>query len=820
MKILHSSSNLALAYKDQRFSHADLLNHVAHYGEMLRPVAPGKVMIYSENRPEWVFAFYGAISQQAVVVPADVMSTAPELTYMMADCEPDVIFCSKAKKEVVDNAIQAITKPPRLIVFEELPAMSAGLTMTSLDISDIHKTAVIIYTSGTTGSNKGVMLSFENLIFNIKAVSEYIPIFNEHETVLILLPLHHIFPLLGSMMAPLMVGGKTAMSPTLNTEDILKTLQDHKVNIIIGVPRLYAVIRKGIMEKVRASKPGRIMFSLARKLNSRNFSKKVFKAVHEKFGGNLKYMVCGGAPLDPEVAMDYKTLGFEMLEGYGMTEAAPMISFTRPGNWIIGAAGQIMPDVKVEIRDGEIVASGKNIMQGYYNKPDDTAAILRDGWLYTGDLGEVDRNGFIKITGRKKEIIVTSSGKNINPAELEQAIEEKIKGVSEVGVLLNNDKLHAIILPDNSRLKLAGVSDPKQYFRDELVNNFNKEVAPHKKIISFTLVDAELPRTRLGKLQRFKLSAIIQSPSPEKVKKSAPDFEEYTIIKTYLEGQKAVEVSPDDHLEFDLGLDSLDKVGLQTWLEKSFGVDLKIENLMNFPSVVKLAEYIREKKSKLQLETINWSDILKEKINIKHPGSWYMSQLMIKLSKYLYKVYFRLSYNGLENIPDGPCIIAPNHQSFFDGFIIASLLKRKTFSRTYFYAKEKHIRPQWLKFLANKNNIIIVDLNKDLRLSIQKMAMALQNNRNIIIFPEGTRSKDGAIGQFKDTFAILSRELGVPVVPVAIDGAWHALPAGSIFPRPFRKITVSFLEPIHPGNESYQTLSQAVRQKIQTKLAS
>jgi long-chain acyl-CoA synthetase len=562
------------------------------------------------------------------------------------------------------------------------------------------------------------------------------------------------------------------------------------------------------------------MFSLAGKLNSRGFSKKVFKAVHQKFGGHLKYMVCGGAPLDPEVAMDYKTLGFEMLEGYGMTEAAPMISFTRPGKWKIGAAGQIMPRMKVEIRDGEITAFGDNIMQGYYNKPEDTAEILKEGWLYTGDLGEVDSEGFIKITGRKKEIIVTSSGKNINPAELEQAIEEKIKGVAEIGVLLHNDKLHALIVADNVKLQASGVTDLKQYFRDELINNFNKEVAPHKKIISFTIVNSELPRTRLGKLQRFKLHQLLEAVSKGIERKSTPDFEEYTIIKTYLQEQKAVEVFPDDHLEFDLGLDSLDKVGLQTWLEKSFGVDLKVENLMSFPSVIKLAEYIREKKSKLQLETINWSDILKEKVNIKFPKSWYFSQLMIKLSKYIYKVYFRLSYNGLQNIPKEACIIAPNHQSFFDGFIIASLLERKTFSKTYFYAKEKHVRPRWLKFLAQRNNIIVVDLNNDLRLSIQKMAMALQNNRNIIIFPEGTRTKDGSIGQFKDTFAILSRELGVPVVPVAIDGAWHALPSGSIFPKPFRQITVSFLEPIRPGKESYQTLSKVVREKIQDRLAS
>ncbi|NCC72297.1 MAG: hypothetical protein EOM06_02785 [Sphingobacteriia bacterium] len=440
--------------------------------------------------------------------------------------------------------------------------------------------------------------------------------------------------------------------------------------------------------------------------------------------------------------------------------------------------------------------------------------------MHTGDLGEIDKKGYLKITGRKKEIIVTSSGKNINPAELEQSIEEKINGIAEVGVLLSNEKLHAIIRPDHVKLGEAGVLDMKKYFREELISRFNKDVSPHKKIISFTISESELPRTRLGKLQRFRLQALLQTLSGEERQKSPADFEEYAVIKTYLQEQKSIEVSPDDHLEFDLGLDSLDKVSFQTWLEKSFGVDLKGEHLVKFPSVVKLAEYIREKKSGFRHETINWSDILKEKVHIHFPGSWYASHLMLKLSKYIYKVYFRLSYDGLQNLPQAPFIMAANHQSFFDGFIIASLLKRKIFSRTYFYAKEKHVKSRWMKFLARHNNIIIVDLNNDLRLSLQKMATALQNNRNIIIFPEGTRTKDGAVGQFKDTFAILSRELGVPVVPVAINGAWHAFPRGSFFPKPFRQITVSFLKPIHPGKETYQSISRVVREQIQSQLAS
>jgi long-chain acyl-CoA synthetase len=169
----------------------------------------------------------------------------------------------------------------------------------------------------------------------------------------------------------------------------------------------------------------------------------------------------------------------------------------------------------------------------------------------------------------------------------------------------------------------------------------------------------------------------------------------------------------------------------------------------------------------------------------------------------------------MEKIPDGPCILAPNHQSFFDGLFVASYLRFDQAKKTYFYAKEKHIRQEWLKFLANRNNIIIMDLNHNLKESIQKMGEVLKSNKKIIIFPEGTRTFNGNLGDFKKTFAILSRELNVPIVPVSIKGAFDALPRGSFFPKPWKKVSVEFLDPVYPGQHTYETLSQLVKSKIQ-----
>jgi long-chain acyl-CoA synthetase len=178
----------------------------------------------------------------------------------------------------------------------------------------------------------------------------------------------------------------------------------------------------------------------------------------------------------------------------------------------------------------------------------------------------------------------------------------------------------------------------------------------------------------------------------------------------------------------------------------------------------------------------------------------------------------RVRSKGIENLPDQACIIAPNHQSVLDGFLVASLFKRKFMKNTYVYAKEKHFHNPIMRFLANRNNIILVDVNKDLKLSIQKLAEVLKKGKNLLIFPEGTRTLTGKLGDFKLTFAILSQELNVPVVPVAINGSYAILPSGSRFPRLFRKVSIEFLTPVYPENQSYEALKKIVYKRLENKL--
>jgi long-chain acyl-CoA synthetase len=813
-----SGNQIAISLNSRDTTYSELAQKIHLFSELTTP-KDGHALIFCENRDGWIYAFFSIWKNGLIPVPVDSSSPKRDFQYIVADCTPSIIFCSAARKDLVYEVIYELNIKPQVIIVDEFEGRDAAAYPSSVEIEQVpQKTALIVYTSGTTGKPKGVMLSFHNLQVNIDAVCKDLNIFKPTDRVLILLPLHHILPLLGTLIMPLSVGGATAISPSMASEDILKTLNDYKITLIIGVPRLYTSIHKGILDKINASLIARVLFSVAGKVKSPWLSRKIFGSVHRKFGGAVSCMVSGGAALNPTVCRDFQTLGFEILEGYGMTEASPMISFNRPGNAKAGTPGQALWCTKIEIRDGEVVASGPNIMQGYLNKPDDTAEVIKDGWLYTGDLGYVDEKGFVYITGRRKEIIVLSNGKNINPSEIEEQIEAINPVVKEVGVFQFEDRLQAIVVVDALQVREQNIDNVEHFVKWNVLKVYNHEAPSYRMVTNISISEQELPRTKLGKIQRFKLPEMARQTAAESDESTKFDSPEFRMLKTYIFQEKHIQLKPTDHIEMDLALDSLDKVGLQVYLESTFGVQLDIPELTRFEDMEQLCLYIASHKTHATVEKIDWAEIIRQRIHLKLPATWITSHVMVKLSKTFFQVYFRFRGNGEANIPDGPCIIAPNHQSFFDGLFVASFLRFQQRDKTFFYAKEKHVRNPFVKFLANRNNIIVMDLNNNLKESIQKMAELLKKKKNLIIFPEGTRTKDGRLGDFKKTFAILSSELNVPIIPVTIHGAFHALPRGSWFPRPFSKINIEFLQPVFPEKHSYDALSEIVRRRIETRL--
>jgi long-chain acyl-CoA synthetase len=814
--LIGGGSKTALAGKNINLTFDAFLQHIGYFHSVLGEIAHQRIAILSDNKPEWIIAFYAIWRGNGIAVPIDSLSTAHDIAYILKDCMPASIFVSADKMHVLQGAMKESGLSPAIHILDNIHADTAAFAPDPVGIIREEATAVILYTSGTTGSPKGVMLSFRNLFANLEAVCHDVKIFTPEDRVMVLLPLHHIFSLMGTMIAPLYVNATVVFNTSLAADEMLAILQQFKITIMIGVPRLYQLLYKGLKEKINQSIIARLMFGLASMVHSHRFSRSLFATVQKKFGGHIKYLVSGGAAIEPKIVSFFLNLGFELLEGYGMTETAPMITFTRPGKVKPGIPGQPLKSVKVEIREGEVVVAGDVVMQGYYNKPGETEDVLKDGWLYTGDLGFVDEQGYVNITGRKKDIIVLPNGKNINPSELEETIVSTYKEVKECGVFMREGALHAIIRPDFGRLNDMGVKDYEYHIKWNVIDTFNRSVSPYKKILKSHITGAELPKTRLGKVKRFALNGMVADKKEVRIEE--PTSHEYKALKKFLEEETQQTVLPGHHIELDLALDSLGRVSLSAFIETAFGVVIKEGNLADFASVQKLAEFINAKKTKTSLEGINWSKILQEKVHLRLPRSGVIHDILKTFSKVFLRLSLRMRVEGLENLPDVPCIIAPNHQSMLDGFLVTSFFRHKFMKKTYVYAKERHFRNPLLRFLANRNNIILVDINKDLKLSIQKLAQVLKRGKNLLIFPEGTRSLTGKIGDFKQTFAILSQELNIPVIPVAIRGSYDILPSGAKFPKLFRKVTVSFLTPVYPGNHSYESLRDMVYKRVTGKL--
>jgi long-chain acyl-CoA synthetase len=794
------------------------LKNIRQYSALTDLPADTKVAICSENRLEWVYAFYATWFNKSICIPIDFMATSDEIAYVLMDSKPEVVFYSQETEANTLKAVEQLDYQPALLLFDDISTETGSQKIEGQFAIEPENTAVIIYTSGTTGSPKGVMLTYKNILANVKAVTEEVPFFTADQRVMVLLPLHHIFPLLGSLVAPLLVGGIVAFSPTMTSEDIIETLQDNKITMIIGVPKFYDTIRKGIINKINSHTIARFLFLMAKRLRSKTVSKKLFKTVHQRLGGHIKYLICGGAKLDVQIYEDFKALGFDIYEGFGMTEAAPMITFPRLGHTKAGSAGQELFKGSVRIDDGEVTVRGDQIMKGYYNKPETTAEAIKDGWLYTGDRGYIDKKGFLFITGRIKEIIVLPSGKNINPVEIETKIENMSDLVTEIGVLQKEDTLFAVIVPELMNVRKYGETAINELIRWEVIDKYNKKVAPYKQIRGFGLVHEPLPRTRLEKLQRHKLMALIDDSKANRKAVKEPNNPEYQVIKNYLKRHALSEIYPDDHIEFDIGIDSLDKVVFLSFLSETFGIEIKEKIFLDYPTVKKLADFISLEKVRIEETVANWNNILKESIPVRLPGSASILIFFNKLMGMLVGLYFRVKVKGTEHLPETPFILAPNHQTYLDSIFVTKLLTRKTLKNTYFFAKGKHFSKKWRQVFARYNNIIVMNINEDLVETIQKMAEVLKKNKNIVIFPEGTRTRDGQLGRFKDVFSILSCELQVPIIPVAIQGGYEAMPRGTFIPKPFHKISVNFLPAIPPKNHSYESLSDEVKNNIAEKL--
>jgi len=821
----------ALIYNNSEISYAKVLKNVSFFSTKYSIDEDDRVAVISESRPEWVYAFYSVWDNNGIAVPLDYMLPEDELSFMLADFKPKVIFTSKNQEAKVRGVVEDLKLTLEILVLDELATdleeESGQFLGQPIDVNDYSKVAVMIYTSGTTGSPKAVQLTFNNFIAQLGFLvrDQYKPTkadyFLVSDTTLTILPLHHILPLVGTIVAPLFYGCRVVMLSEITPENMFANMKKYKVTLLFGVPRLYEMFHAGILNKMKGNKVAMTLLKVARSINNLAFSRVVFKKVHEAFGSNMRYWCCGGAAFDTNILKDLYALGFQVLEGFGMSETSPMVTANRVDKYKFGSAGLPVSGVDIKIENEELLVKGTNVMKGYYNREKETQnAFTKDGWLHTGDKARIDKDGWLFITGRIKDIIVLPNGKNINPVEIEQKILAKFPLVKELGIIEQNSKLHAIIFPDFAYASKNHITNLKETIKWEVIDKYNLKAANYKKVFQFEIVDKELPKTRIGKLKRFALKELLLSANEIKPEVDAPDIPEYQVIHDFISELTDQPIHPDAHIELDLGMDSLDKLELQEKIERTFGLSLKNSEIANYQKVQDLAKYISNIKTKFQEESVKWGEILKKKLdNFQIPRYNKIVSLIFSACRPLIKFYFKIDPKGLDKIPTNvPVIFVPNHQSGLDGVILTTLLKKQIREKTYYLAKDKNFKAFWMKFIAKHGNILLMNINADLKHSLQKLASLLKRDKNVVIFPEGARSRDGKIGNFKKTFAILSKELNVPIIPVVIDGSFYSMSIGSKFPKPVN-IKVEFLDPIYPeDSDSYEKLSKKVKMKIVSKL--
>lgn len=801
MKFIISRDKPALIYKETEISYRELVRRILYYSDVLILKNPeDKVLVFLENRPEIAYALFSIWEKKGTSINVDPGSNSSEIAYFLDDARPKYLYTSNKNLEVATEGMRLSGLDIPIINLDEVKVPQDFVGKKDYIESPVgDQTVLLLYTSGTTGNPKGVMLTMDNLLSNIDNMDR-VGLYREVDRILALLPMHHVLPLMGNLILPLKIGGTTIILDDLSSAAIKGALQKYKITIFIGVPRLWEMFHKGIMEKINANFVPRMLFKLVSKTNNIELGKKIFKKVQDGFGGEMNILVSGGAKIDPQIVKDFTTLGFRMLEGYGLTETSPILSFTRYDDIRPGSCGGALPGVELKIADdGEIIARGKNIMKGYYKKPEATAEVIdEDGWFHTGDLGEI-RDTYLYIIGRKKEMIVLPNGKNINPQDIEDNIMKRTNLISEMAVTEHKNHLVAIVYPNFSVIKQENIKNISEAVKWNVIDPYNIEAPNYRKILDIKIVQEELPKTRLGKLRRFKLKDLLEDKKRVVEKIKEPTIKEYLILKKFIEKLKGVSPTPKDHFELDLGMDSLDFVELLSFVGNTFNVTIIEDKLSQYPNLYDLSKFLHDEGVEITEKENDWSKILDRDIDVFIPKS----SSTLKFSKCLlgpfFKGYIKINKNGLENITNQPTIFIGNHQSFLDSFIFNTAITNKVLENTYYLAVTKHFNGKFKRWVANHGNVILLDLDNNLSETLQAAAMVLRQGKNLVIFPEGARSRDGEMAQFKKAFAILSKTLDIPIQPFVIDGAYKAMPIGKKFPIS-TNVDLTFLPPISPKN--------------------
>ncbi len=778
-----------------------------------------RVLLFSSNMPEWGLTYFGIIKAGATAIPIDPASTEDEIVSFAKAGEAKAIVISpklasenpglaeKFKKAKLKVAIHTFED-----VFEMQSETEEAKRLALLPNRIIATSpASLIFTSGTTGTPKAVMLSHKNFTSMVSMLSSVLDM-SIDDGVLSVLPMHHTFEFSAGFLTPFANGTQMRYLEELNADELARAIKHGHVTGMVGVPALWEMLHRRIKTRLRDRgdwiadiADNMIDFNAWLRDNTPfNLGPVVFFPIHEGMGGRMRYLISGGSALSERVQKDLHGLGFNVLEGYGLTESSPVLTVTRPENKLIkGSVGKPLPGVEVMISDpdkngvGEVYARGQNIMLGYYKNEKATEEALDDRWLKTGDLGRLDEDGNLYIVGRSKDVIIDSNGKNIYPDELEEIYSknEFIKELSVVGLPDDEggEKIAALVVPDYEKdislTRAATNKEIEQHFRE-----VSATLPFFKRVQVLHLTPFELPRTATRKVRRPEVVEMVQSlqdrarTKTKSVVDSKSDSNLLWIRKivSSVSDHPISDVAGDTAMT-DLGFDSLMFVELQAAVEDAGGRVLSPDELNEVQTVRELLAAVeRVDKSKKIVDEPAESKRNDDDIHVPAIVKFVGNKVVTLAQKSLYERVLDTKIVSRSNVPAHTnFIVSSNHASHLDMGLVKYALGEQVAEQTVAVAAADYWFDTKYKraYMNNFTTLVPIERSGSLRQSLRHVTQILKEGYNALIFPEGTRSLTGEMDDFKPVIGYLALNNKVGILPLYLWGTFDAFPKGSTYPK-------------------------------------
>jgi long-chain acyl-CoA synthetase len=841
-----------------------------------------RVALMSENRPEWPISYFAILLSSASSVPLDKELTLAEVVNLLRVSNAKVYICSKKiaerlageaglgiVEEAEDHDAQWSQAHVRLAEHLGLPVLSFDELLAEPESAVANMQpevkgdalASLIFTSGTTGTPKGVMLTHKNLTSMVSKLSSLFTLY-PHDTLLSVLPLHHTLEFSAGLLMPLMHGAQIAYLEELDADALARALEDEGISGMVAVPALYQLLERKIYKNVGEAgvlveKAFDAVVDLNRALRDKlpfdlGSGKALFFPVHKKLGGRMRLLISGGSALPAETMKAFRGLGFNLYEGYGMTESAPVLTVMRPGDKLVpGSVGRALPgiDVRIDHPDGngvgEIIAKGATVMTGYFENPDATSQTIIDGWLHTGDLGRIDDDGNVFIVGRKKEMILGASGENVYPDELEEAYRDSsyIKELSVVGLPADggSETVAALVVPDYDQGDL-GREAVREAVREHL-KKISKSLPLYKRLKISHLWDHDLPRNASRKVLRRDVIKELQRL--ERAAKGGAEAKQiaavtgagwlYGVLADVSQSKKAI--TNETRLD-ELGFDSLMMTELAVALEAA-GVNLpdpsELVGLETVADVEKLvqrqgarAKHDKPRRDRVEREKKAVEKSENDDIDVPRPLVALGRSALRGGMKRLYDTFLDTQiYGGVQVPPFGGYIVAANHASHLDTGLIKYALGEQGEALVALGAKDYFFDdPVRRMYFENFTNVVPMERHGSLRESLRLAGEVIRDGYILLIFPEGTRSETGIMSDFKPSLGYLAMTNKCGILPMYLSGTYEAMPKGDYLPKRGERVAayvgpfVSYAEVAalaassKTRSDQYKTITHAVERTI------